>query len=190
MGFNAFQERAAEGNTNLLSYSSQNSYRLRHNAPRSGLNFPRRDCIMAIHGFIRRLYQPFFPWSSRVIHPQPSRKSHLPSSFLKIRSFVLAKEPILKIADSRLLILIPLRSANTVFIKRALWSSILSHLAPYSLQHWWSGASPSINCGCLLRVPRHPSLRFMSSNTSRGLWPQTHLYPPLFLCSLPPIETL
>ena len=133
MGFNAFQERASEVNTNLLSYSSQNSCRVRHNAPRSGLNFPRRDCIMAIHGFIRRLYQPFCPWSSRVIHPQPSQKSHLPSSFLKIRSFVLAKEPILKIADSRLLALILSQSENTVFIKGALRSSILSHLEPYSL---------------------------------------------------------
>ena len=135
MGFNAFQEHAAEGNTNLLSYSSQNFCRLRHNAPRSGLNFLRRDCIMAIHGFIRRLYQPFCPWSSRVIHPQPSRKSHLPSSFLKNRSFVPAEEPILKIADSRLLALILSRSKNMAFIKGALQSSILSHLAPYSLRH-------------------------------------------------------
>ena len=91
---------------------------------------------MAIHGFIRRLYHPFCPWSSRVIHPQPSRKSHLPSSFLKIRSFVLGKEPILKIADSRLLALILSRSENMAFIKGALRSSILSHLVSYSLRHW------------------------------------------------------
>ena len=51
-------------------------------------------------------------------------------------TFVLAKEPILEIADSRLLVLILSRSENTAFIKRALRSSILSHPAPYSLRHW------------------------------------------------------
>ena len=104
---------------------------------------------MDIHEFIRRLYQLFCSWPSRVIHPQPSPESYLLSPFLKIRSFVLAKEPILKIADSRLLVLILSRSENMAFIKRAFRSSILSHLAPYSLRHRWSGVLPSINCGCL-----------------------------------------
>ena len=88
---------------------------------------------MAIHEFIRQLYQLFCPWSSRVIHPQPSQKSHLPSSFLKIISFVPAEEPILKIADSRLSVLILSRSKNMAFIKRALQSSVLSQLMLYSL---------------------------------------------------------
>ena len=54
---------------------------------------------------------------------------------LTVFSFVPVKEPILKIADSRLLVLILFRSENTAFIKRALRSSILSHPAPYSLRY-------------------------------------------------------
>ena len=52
---------------------------------------------------------------------------------LTVFSFVPVKEPILKIADSRLSILIPFRSENMAFIKRALRSSSLSHPACYSL---------------------------------------------------------
>ena len=53
----------------------------------------------------------------------------------RLITFVLAKEPILKIVNYRLLVLILSRSKNTAFIKRALRSSILSRLAPYSLQY-------------------------------------------------------
>ena len=54
----------------------------------------------------------------------------------RLITFVPAKEPILKIADSRLLVLILSRSENMAFIKRSLRSFILSHPALYSLQHW------------------------------------------------------
>ena len=113
----------------------------------------------------------------------------LKNCYRRLITFVLAKEPILQIANSRLLVLILFRSENTAFIKRALRSSILSHLAPYSLRHWWSDVLPSINCGCLLRVLRRSPLHFMSSNTNRGLRPQTHLHSQLFLRSLSPTKT-
>ena len=54
---------------------------------------------------------------------------------LTVFSFVPAKEPILKIVDSRLPVLNLFRSENMAFIKRALRSSILSHLALYSLRY-------------------------------------------------------
>ena len=106
-----------------------------------------------------------------------------------IAFFVLAKEPIWY-SRSQTSNLNPIKSENTAFIKRIPRSSALNHPASYSLRHWWSGASPSINCGCLLRVPRCPPLRFMSSNTNWGLRHQTHLYSQLFLHSLPPAKTL
>ena len=99
-----------------------------------------------------------------------------------ITLLVSAKEPIWY-SRSQTSNLNLIKSKNMAFIKRAFRSSILSHLVPYSLQHWWSDASPPINCGCLLHVPRRPSLRFMSSNTSRWLLPRTHLHPQLFLYS-------
>ena len=79
----------------------------------------------------------------------------------------------MKIADSRPLTLLQLNLKARPLLRKLL--DLLSLVINAAFSPALVGrASPSINCGCLLHVPRYLLPHFMAINTSQESWPQTH----------------